>query len=301
MSGVAGVWVRRLVVAAAVVVVVGGVVVSAGGQSGGFSDVGGVHEPAVGALDGLGVFEGTVCGVGEFCPREPVRRSTMAVWLVRVLGEEPAVVGVSRFVDVDAGGWEASYVERLAELGVTLGCGSGPPRFCPDGVVTRAQMASFLVRAFGLGDASPAGFVDTAGGVHAGSIDRLAAAGVTAGCRLEPLRFCPRDEVTRAQMASFLARAAGLVTIPQPDTSQPGTYKAVTAGYNHGCALATDGTITCWGSNYAGRVDAPEGTYKAVTAGGGHTDTGGGHSCALATDDTITCWGSNDYGQADAP
>ena len=48
--------------------------------------------------------------------------------------------------------------------------------------------------------------------------------------------------------------------------------------------LATDNTITCWGSNDDGRADAPAGTYKTVTAGGLH-------SCALATDNTITCWG----------
>ena len=83
--------------------------------------------------------------------------------------------------------------------------------YCPDDVVTRAQMASFLVRALGLGQASSAGFVDVgAGGVHAGDIDALAAAGVTAGCGVAPLRYCPGDVVTRAQMATFLVRALGL-------------------------------------------------------------------------------------------
>jgi len=30
--------------------------------------------------------------------------------------------------------------------------------------------------------------------------------GVTKGCSAEPLRYCPDSQVTRAQMASFLAR-----------------------------------------------------------------------------------------------
>ena len=72
-------------------------------------------------------------------------------------------------------------------------------------------MASFLVRALGLGQAPSAGFVDVdAAGVHAGAIDALAAAGVTAGCGAAPLRYCPGEAVTRAQMASFLVRAFDL-------------------------------------------------------------------------------------------
>ena len=114
---------------------------------GGFDDVGGgVHAPAVEALEEEKVFDGTECGDGLFCPGEPILRWVMAVWLVRVLDEEPAAAGSSRFSDVDAGQWWAPYVEVLADVGVTRGCATGPLRFCPDESVTRAQMASFLVR-----------------------------------------------------------------------------------------------------------------------------------------------------------
>ena len=59
---------------------------------GGFSDVGdGVHQAGIDVLDAEGVFEGTGCGEGLFCPNDPIRRWVMAVWLVRVLddGEVP--------------------------------------------------------------------------------------------------------------------------------------------------------------------------------------------------------------------
>ena len=148
-----------------------------------------------------------------FCPGEPVLRWVIAVWLIRVLGAEPAEAGNSRFSDVDAGVWWAPYVEALANLGVTRGCDTEPLRFCPDGSVTRAQMASFLVRAFALEAAGSAGFADTAGGTHEENIDALAAGGVTAGCATDPLRYCPSKSVTRAQMATFLARATGLVSV----------------------------------------------------------------------------------------
>ena len=297
-----GLFFRLLLVGVALLVVVGvlvpvvGVGADSGGERGGvtaqgsgFSDIGraGVHQQAVEALAAEGVFDGTGCGEGLFCPGEPIHRWVMAVWLVRILdGTDPAG-RPSRFDDVEGARWWSPYVERLAELGVTSGCSAEPLLFCPDSAVTRAQMASFLVRAFGLPPGPSAGFTDVeATNVHYGNINALADLGVTAGCA--DSRFCPQRDTTRAQMASFLFRALNLATTP------PAAYKAVAAGSWHSCAVATDDTITCWGSNRFGQADAPAGTYKAVAA-----DTW--HSCAVATDDTITCWGHNSDGQADPP
>ena len=118
----------------------------------GFSDVtGGVHKPAIDALAAMGVFEGTECAEGMFCPDGEMKRWTMGVWLVRVLDdEEPAVVSESSFADVDFEKWWLAHVERLAVLGITKGCRTDPLRFCPDRSVTRSQMATFLARALGL-------------------------------------------------------------------------------------------------------------------------------------------------------
>ena len=196
----------------------------------------GVHQPAVDALYELGVFEGTGCVDGSgLCPSEPMRRWEMAVWLVRVLDQvEPPAVGESSFADVDFEKWWLPHVERLAELEVTKGCRVDPLRFCPDRSVTRAQMATFLVRAFDLESAEPAGFTDTAGNTHETDIDALAAARVTAGCATGPLRFCPERSVTRAEMATFLARALGLVEVPAPIEEEPAAFPgagvSVTAG-----------------------------------------------------------------------
>ena len=204
--------------------------------AGGFSDVtGGVHKPAIDALAAMGVFEGTECAEGMFCPGDEMKRWTMAVWLVRALDQaEPPAVDGSSFADVDFEKWWLPHVERLAELEVTKGCLVDPLRFCPDRSVTRAQMATFLVRAFDLESAEPAGFTDTAGGTHETSIDALAAARVTAGCGTSPLRYCPDRSVTRAQMATFLARALGLVEVPAPIEEEPAAFPgagvSVTAG-----------------------------------------------------------------------
>ena len=183
-----------------------------------FEDDAGVHSEAVMKLARLGVFDGTECGEGFFCPSEPVLRWTMAVWTVRVLdsieprdgvpGDGQLRVTQSRFVDVENGVWWLPYVERIADLGITLGCAVEPATYCPEEPVTRAQMASFLQRAFGLvASGSALSFVDVGQSVHTDAIQALAEAGITAGCAVNPARFCPEEPVTRAQMASFLQRA----------------------------------------------------------------------------------------------
>ena len=200
----------------------------ASAQADAFSDVAeGVHKPAIDALAALGLFEGTLCAGGDFCPGEAIKRSTMAVWLIRALeDDEPAASGASRFADVDADDWQAPYIERLAELEITVGCRKEPLRYCPDRTVTRAQMASFLVRALDLAPADPAGFTDIAGNTHEANINALAAANITVGCRKDPLRYCPDQPVKRGQMATFLARALGLFETPQPAPAASSPYPA---------------------------------------------------------------------------
>ena len=69
-------------------------------------------------------------------------------------------------------------------------------------------MATFLVRALDLPAAETDYFNDDQGSIHEDAINRLAAAGVTQGCREDS--YCPRDPIERAQMAAFLTRALDL-------------------------------------------------------------------------------------------
>ena len=180
-------------------------------------DDGGFYEPAFDALQARGILEGTECGEGLVCPEDDMKRWVMAVWLVRVLdGADPVGVTATRFVDVDPEQWWMPFVERLAELGVTKGCWVDPAEYCPDEPVTREQMASFLTRAFDLEAAGAAGFADVGGSGHEADINALAAANITQGCDTEPARYCPGSNVTRGEMATFLARALDLVPRPPP-------------------------------------------------------------------------------------
>lgn len=144
----------------------------------------------------------------RFCPEGHVTRGEMAAFLVRALGLGDDG-GADWFVDDDGSIFETD-IERLAAAGITRGCNPlVNDRYCPDAFVTRGQMAAMLVRAFGYHDDGGGDrFVDDDGSEFAGDIDRLAAAGVTKGCN-PPVsdRFCPRDRVTREQMAAFLRRS----------------------------------------------------------------------------------------------
>ena len=153
-----------------------------------------------------GIMTGTGCATGRLCPSETMPRWEVAVWMVRVVdGADPAP-RPSRFRDVDSEMWWAAHVERLAELGITNGCFAG--LFCPYTLVSRAEMAVFLDRAFDLAPAPPAGFEDTRDR-HFGSsaIDSMFALGITNGCSRDRLLFCPAVLASRSVVAAFIDRA----------------------------------------------------------------------------------------------
>jgi hypothetical protein len=147
-----------------------------------------------------------------FCPDSTVTRGQMAAFLVRALGLTDDGGG-DLFTDDDESVFEGD-IDRMATAGITKGCNpsEGNTKFCPDGKVTREQMAAFLVRALrytddGGGDL----FIDDDDSIFEGDIDRLGTAGVTKGCNPAEgnTRFCPTGYVTRSQMAAFLHRALG--------------------------------------------------------------------------------------------
>jgi hypothetical protein len=155
-----------------------------------------VHAPAILTVADLGITQG--CGTGErFCPRDPVTRAQVATFLTRALD---LPTSPSPFPDV--GGVHAPSVGALHTAGITKGC--APQRFCPGDGLTRAEMASFLARSLDL-PSGRATFADVRPeSTHAGAIAALSDHGITEGCA--PDRFCPTAVVSRAQMASFLAR-----------------------------------------------------------------------------------------------
>ena len=169
------------------------------------------HQADINELHGLGVFVGTLCEANSLCPNDPMARWIAAVWLVRLIdGDDPEPITESRFADVNASTmwedsmWFAPHVERLAELEITVGCTEDPLNFCPDVMLRKAQVASWLARAFDLASEESQGFVDAVGSVHEANINAVVAAGVMEGCSTDPKKFCLDDGVTKSEMASYV-------------------------------------------------------------------------------------------------
>jgi hypothetical protein len=100
-------------------------------------------------------------------------------------------------------------IEYLAALGTTRGC--NPPmndRYCPDRIITRGELAAFIVRTLGLTDTGGKDwFGDDDDSEFERDINKLAAAGIASGCATD--RFCPDRDITRGEMAALVARAFG--------------------------------------------------------------------------------------------
>ena len=111
-------------------------------------DAGSYYAGVVNRLFELGVVAGYPDGT--FRPEAPVTRAEMAALLVRATRLDAGSFGnlASTFSVVPAEAWFAPFVATLRAAGITTGCALD--RFCPDGAVTREQMALFLTRAFQL-------------------------------------------------------------------------------------------------------------------------------------------------------
>jgi Metallo-peptidase family M12/S-layer homology domain len=156
------------------------------------------------------------CAPSYYCPDNPVTRAQMAVFLLKAkfgaAHVPPAATGTV-FGDVPATAFGAAWIEELANLGVTSGCGGG--NYCPNQTVTRRQMSTFLLKTkFGSAHVPPAAtgvFADVPmGDAFVAWIEELYSDEITGGCLTNPLRYCPNAPNTRGQMAVFLVKAFDL-------------------------------------------------------------------------------------------
>ena len=177
-----------------------------------------VHESAIESIAEAGITEG--CGGASYCPTQTVTRGQMASFLARAL-ELPD--SPSDYFSDDETNTHEGNINRIAHAGITGGFEDGTYR--PDELVTRAQMASFLVRSIDrLTPNADDYFTDDDTSPHEANINGVAAGAVTLGCTSAGDRFCPNNPVRRDQMASFLARSLELVPVfPIDVVIYPGT------------------------------------------------------------------------------
>lgn len=144
--------------------------------------------------------------------------STIRNDTITIAGHTFTIYQGINFPDVPSNNPFYTDIGKLAARGVTLGCGNG--NYCPNDLVTREQMAAFILRAKGEFNPPPPQsqrFNDVPPqNVFYSFIDRLAALQITLGCTPDHLMYCPSDPVKREQMAAFLLRGLGEFSPPIP-------------------------------------------------------------------------------------
>ncbi|GGI05965.1 S-layer homology domain-containing protein [Egicoccus halophilus] len=123
------------------------------------------------------------------------------------LGRASAPRHRGTFVDDDDNVHEDA-IERLVARGITAGCSTIGPRYCPDANVTRGQLASFLARALQLPPATGDHFTDDTGSAHEAAINQAYEAGIVRGVGGD--RFRPDVPVSRAAAATMLVNGFDL-------------------------------------------------------------------------------------------
>lgn len=80
---------------------------------------------------------------------------------------------------------------------------------------------------------------------------------------------------------------------------------AISAGYDHTCAVTSAGGVKCWGKGLYGRLGDGKGSrwsgipvdVSGLSEGVAAVAAGDEHTCALMTEGRMKCWGYNDLGQ----
>ena len=154
-----------------------------------------------------------------FSPERSLTRAQFATFLWRFAGEPQSVDGSLTFDDVEPDSFYSQAVGWMVDQGITQGCSSDPPRFCPNDRLNAAQLAAFQWRFAGRTYSNhPVPFTDI--GINAYYLE---AARWMVEHRLwidedfqppgdGPEAFKPDDSVSRAWMATLvwnLAAAPG--------------------------------------------------------------------------------------------
>ena len=110
-----------------------------------------IYAPWIEELQRQGLTAG--CGGGNYCPDDSVTRAQMAVFLLNTAygpGYVPPPATGTVFDDVPVGGFADAWIEDLVGRGITAGCSTSPPLYCPLNAITRGQMATFITKSFNL-------------------------------------------------------------------------------------------------------------------------------------------------------
>jgi len=157
---------------------------------------------------------------GTFRPNDSITRGQAAAIIVKMTKLPTTNIKDPKFKDVSTANGYYKAIAVLAEKGVINGYGDG--RFGPNDSITRAQMASIIIKAFELPlyHDPDYGFLDVAHkNGHREGIYSLYQLGLTTGT--SPTTFSPNASITRGQAAKLLKAAEdvkpGILTMHAKD------------------------------------------------------------------------------------
>ncbi len=82
-----------------------------------------------------------------------------------------------------------------------------------------------------------------------------------------------------------------------------GTFRSVSVGTGHACAVRDDGRLACWGAGSADLCDGGVNCRQSRPPAGSFEQVGVGHyhSCGVTTAHRVVCWGFDQAGLLDPP
>lgn len=198
-------------------------------------------------------------GGGLFGPNDPMTREQMAAFLVRLwsyrnygspesftacaapfFNDEPQPAGWSPYSSTHT---MFDYVQKLRELGITVGVSVDPPLYSPGSYVTRSQMASFILRE--VGPSAMPGYVSLASPASCLANNQMIVTGATYGGNCG----APTGNAT-VPTATACDRKTGTCAYPVSVSAlgdpAPGCYKSYTVDYR--CGATQHSTVTLGGS-----------------------------------------------------
>ena len=233
-----------------------------------FSDVppSAYYFDAVNLMSEKGITAG--CAPDVYCPDANLTRAQMAIFVVRgIFGNDNfSYSTIPHFNDVPVGAFGFQWIQKLYEMGITSGCGDS--NFCPGSLLSRDQLAIFLVRGR-LGSTTvfdypgAAYFSDVPPSYFAFPwIQRLAADNITTGCG--PMIYCPTGFASRGQMSVLLLRALLNLLLPAstPIITQ---VSPNTIGLGQTETIAVTGTNTSFTQGVTSISPIPGVTIGAIT------------------------------------
>lgn len=151
---------------------------------------------------------------GTFRPYQEVTRAQAAVLIHGALGAKRTTTLTPNMTDVPNNHWAYDEIAVLIELKIL----DNAEEFHPNRNLTRAELARILVDGFNLTETSSKQFDDVPKNAwYASYVKKLYAAGITVG--KTEAQFDPQGNVTRAEIAAFVARTLAYKNPPAYDFS----------------------------------------------------------------------------------